>query len=94
MALPITVTSETFDLTTASGATWNVRMPNGDRVSWSASWSASSATEAVTTHIFTGSDTPETGVLVIEIVLTIPGGNWPVHSFQAVVYDPLAAPGC
>lgn len=81
VVLPYVVNSglSGVDLTTVTGATFNVRRPDGSTVQWTGTIQSGATTGSLTAlYAFNAGDVSVAGTYTIQLVLNVPGGTLPV----------------
>jgi hypothetical protein len=86
----VRVTSEAFNLSTASAAVILVRRENGDEVEWAATVSEAAAGSVLVTHAYEDGDVPDVGTLQCVAEVTTDDGEIVSIGYSLNVIDPFA----
>lgn len=92
LEMVITQDDSGLDLSTVTGAVFNVRRADGTTTTWSAVITQQSTTQLTLTHVLQAGDCPVgvAGIYSIEPMLTVPAGPWPCLARPLHVVDPYS----
>ena len=90
--LTVSAGTSGVDLTTVSGASFKVKLPDGTTTTWSATTSGATVSSIVVSHTLVSGDTTQTGTYYIYATLTVPGGTVRSVPVAVAVVDAYLAP--